>query len=273
MRHGDVAVIIPARNEAERIAATVIAARQLAGIDVVVVVDDGSADDTAKIAAAAGARVVRHARNRGKAAAMETGAEAVRLIEAGLPDQADDDPAADDPPTTGPSARHLLFLDADLADSAADAGPLAEPVRAGDADMTIAIFTTGVRKGGFGIVVATSGAGIERAIGWRPVQPLNGMRCLTRAAFTAALPLARGWGAETGMTIDLARQGMRIVEVEVPLSHRATGTDWRSQLHRLDQLVDVSWALAAREPGMGRLRGWSRGARRRGASRDGSMMR
>ena len=46
-------------------------------------VDDGSADDTAAAAEAAGAAVMRHARNRGKAAAMETGAEAVRLLEAG----------------------------------------------------------------------------------------------------------------------------------------------------------------------------------------------
>jgi hypothetical protein len=150
--------------------------------------------------------------------------------------------------------RHLLFIDADLEESAAAAGPLAEPVRAGTADMTIAIFSTRVRKGGFGIAVATSGAGTERAIGWRPVQPLNGIRCLTRAAFAAALPLAAGWGAETGMTIDLARRGMRITQVEVPLSHRATGTDWHSQLHRLRQLLDVIRALAAREPALRRLR-------------------
>jgi glycosyltransferase involved in cell wall biosynthesis len=241
MPTGDVAVIIPAWNEAERISATVEAASKLAGADVVMVVDDGSADDTAARAAAAGASVVRHARNRGKAAAMETGAEAVRLLE----------------PAEG-APRHLLFLDADLADSAADAGPLVDPVRAGTADMTIAIFTTRVRKGGFGIVVATAGAGTERAIGWRPVQPLNGMRCLTRGAFTAALPLASGWGAETGMTIDLARRGLRITEVEVPLSHRATGNDWRAQLHRLRQFVDVSRALAAREPTVGRLRSHAR---------------
>ncbi len=247
MSRGDVAVIIPALNEAERIAATVQAASKVAGADVVVVVDDGSADDTAARAAAAGAAVVRHARNRGKAAAMETGAEAVRLIEADrLASEAAD--AAENAP------RHLLFLDADLADSAADAGPLVDPVRAGTADMTIAIFSTRVRKGGFGTVVATAGAGIERAIGWRPVQPLNGMRCLTRDAFTAALPLAPGWGAETGMTIDLARRGIRITEVGVPLSHRATGNDWRAQLHRLRQLVDVSRALAAREPTVVRLR-------------------
>lgn len=244
MPSGDLAIIIPARNEADRIGATVMAASTLAGADIVVVVDDGSTDRTVAIAGSAGAHVVRHARNRGKAAAIETGAEAVRLIETG----------AAGPVVTGSGPRHLLFLDADLADSAAAAGPLAAPVRAGTADMTIAVFTTRVRKGGFGFVTTTSGFGIERATGWRPAQPLNGQRCLTRAAFTAALPLAPGWGLETGMTIDLLRKGMRITEVEVPLSHRATGNDWQAQLHRLHQLADVARALVAREPATWRAR-------------------
>lgn len=78
---GDTAVIIPAANEADRIAATVKAAAALPGVDLVVVVDDGSRDQTGRVARAAGARVVRHSRNRGKAAAMETGAEAVRLLD------------------------------------------------------------------------------------------------------------------------------------------------------------------------------------------------
>jgi glycosyltransferase involved in cell wall biosynthesis len=242
MPSGDVAVIIPAKNEADRIGATVAAACGLAGVDLVVVVDDGSADGTAGKAAGAGARVVRHARGRGKAAAMETGAEAVRLVESG--EQAGG--------RTAP--RHLMFLDADLGASAAEAGPLAEPIRSGAADMTIAIFSDRVRLGGFGFVTATAGAGIERATGWRPVQPLNGQRCLTRTAFAAALPLAPGWGVETGMTIDLWRKGMRITEVEVPLSHRATGSDWRSQLHRLRQLRDVARAVVVREPGTWRMR-------------------
>ena len=244
MSPGDLAVIIPARNEADRVAATVSAATKIAGVDIVVVVDDGSTDETAALASAAGAHVVRHARNRGKAAAMETGAQAVALIESG----------AAGPVVSGTGPRLLLFLDADLADSAAEAGPLAEPVRAGTADTTIAVFTDRVRKGGFGFVTGTAGAGIERATGWRPAQPLNGQRCLTRAAFTAALPLAPGWGAETGMTIDLLRKGLRVTEIEVPLSHRATGNDWRSQVHRLHQLVDVGKALVAREPAMRRLR-------------------
>lgn len=247
---GEIAVVIPAKNEAGTVGATVTAAAGLPGVDIVVVVDDGSTDGTAAEAAAAGAYVVRHARNRGKAAAVETGAEAVRLIEAGA-----DAVGSAEPPSQadrGNRPRHLLLLDADLGHSAAQAGPLAEPVLAGTADMTIAVIA--LRGGGFGFLTATAGAGIERATGWRPAQPLNGQRCLTREAFSAALPLAVGWGLETGMTIDLIRQGMRVTEVEVPLSHRATGSDWRSQLHRFRQLVGVARALAGRDPLVMRLR-------------------
>jgi Glycosyl transferase family 2 len=236
---GDLAVVIPARNESDRISATVTAAAQIRGVDLIVVVDDGSADGTGAAAAAAGAIVARHARNRGKAAAMETGAEAIRVIEAERAAAGSE---------TGSAPRYLLFLDADLAGTADQAGPLAEPVRAGQADMTIAVFSARVRQGGHGLVIGLAGAGIERVTGWRPAEPLNGQRCLTRAAFEAARPLATGWGAETGLTIDLLRQGMRIAEVQVPLGHRATGQDLRSQLHRAHQLADVARALAARQP-------------------------
>ncbi|MDP4500356.1 glycosyltransferase family 2 protein [Nonomuraea turcica] len=227
---GDTAVIIPAANEADRIAATVKAAAALPGVDLVVVVDDGSRDQTGRVARAAGARVVRHSRNRGKAAAMETGAEAVRLL--------DEDA----------TPRHLLFLDADLGRTAAAAAPLVEPVRAGEADMTIAVFTTRVKLGGHGLVVRLSREGIRRATGLELAQPLNGQRCLTRAAFEAARPLAHGFGVETALTIDLVRKGYRVTEVEVDMAHRATGTDWRAQLHRAIQLRDVARALAIRDP-------------------------
>ncbi|GGP02783.1 glycosyltransferase family 2 protein [Nonomuraea glycinis] len=229
MTSPDTAVVIPAKNEADRIGLTVKSALDLPGVDLVVVVDDGSTDQTGKVARAAGAKVVRHSRNRGKAAAMETGAEAVRLLDADTP-------------------RHLLFLDADLAGTAQAAAPLVEPVRAGEADMTIAVFQTRVKLAGHGIVVRLSRDGIRRATGFQASQPLNGQRCLTRAAFEAARPLAHGFGVETALTIDLLRKGYRIVEVEVEMAHRATGSDWRAQLHRAKQLRDVALALAGREP-------------------------
>ncbi len=191
----DTAVIIPAKDEADRIVATVTAALDLPGVDLVVVVDDGSIDQTGRVAKAAGARVVRHSRNRGKATAMESGAEAVALLDDGAP-------------------RHLLFLDADLGETAGRAAPLIEPVRAGTADMTIAVFSNRVKRGGHGFVVK----------------------------------LAHGFGVETGLTIDLIRKGFRVAEVEVDMAHRATGTDWRAQLHRAKQFRDVARALAVREP-------------------------
>jgi glycosyltransferase involved in cell wall biosynthesis len=231
-QRGDVAVVIPARDESDRIRATVTGAAGLPGAGLVVVVDDGSRDGTAIAAEQAGAMVVRHARSRGKGAALETGAEAVRLLERS---EGQDTP------------QHLLFLDADLAETAKDAGPLTGPVRAGEADMTIAVFSNRVRRGGHGLVVGLAGSGIERATGWRPAQPLNGQRCLTRAAFEAARPLAAGFGVETGLTIDLLRRGYRVREVEVPLAHRATGADWRAQLHRARQFAEVARALAARQ--------------------------
>ena len=119
-----VAVVIPAKNEAARIAATVAAARTIDGVDLVVVVDDGSTDQTAALATGAGATVTRHERTRGKAAAMETGAELVRRAR----------PAG----AASRRRRPLLFLDADLEDTARNAAPLVPPVLAGDADMTIA---------------------------------------------------------------------------------------------------------------------------------------
>jgi Glycosyl transferase family 2 len=231
--NGDVAIVIPAKNESDRIQATVKAAVDLPGADVLIVVDDGSRDDTAAAAESAGAMVLRHPRNWGKGAAMETGAEAVRLLDR----------------TEGREVpRHLLFLDADLAESAGHAAALVQPVRDGRADMTIAVFSERARAGGHGFVVGLSGAGIRRATGWAPAQPLNGQRCLTRAAFEAARPLAPGWGVETGLTIDLLRQGMRVVEVEVPMAHRPTGNDWAAQVHRARQFAWVAWTLAAREP-------------------------
>ena len=222
-----VVVVIPAKDEASRIAATVRSALQIPDVAAVVVVDDGSTDDTAAVARDAGAEVTRHERNRGKGAAMQTGADYVQRHH-GCPGG-------------------LLFIDADLQDSAVATAALVLPVLADAADMTIAVLPPQASAGGGrGFVVALARGGIERATGWAPAQPLSGMRCLTPQAFAAARPLAPGWGVEVGLTIDLMRQGQRVLEVPCDLHHRVTGTDLRAQLHRARQYRDVWLALAVR---------------------------
>ena len=74
-----IGVVIPALDAAATIADVVARARRR--LPDVLVVDDGSRDDTAQRAAAAGAAVVRHEVNRGKGAALQTGF--ARMLERG----------------------------------------------------------------------------------------------------------------------------------------------------------------------------------------------
>src|SRR6478609_12167077 len=224
-----VAVIIPAKDESRRIAATVRAAKAIPHVDLVLVVDDGSEDSTQHVAREAGAVVVRHSHNRGKAAAMETGAAVVAMRD-----------APDRPP------RLLLFIDGDLGETAVNTAPLVPPVFEGHADLAIALIPPQPGAGGRGIVVGAARRAIASMTGWTPTQPLSGMRCLTRAAFEAATPLARGWGVETGLTIDLLRQGFRVVEIPCELRHRPSGSDLMGQMHRAAQYRDVQLAVNAR---------------------------
>src|SRR5690625_5500816 len=101
--------------------------------------------------------------------------------------------------------------------------------------------------GGRGYVVGLARRGIQTATGWSPTQPLSGMRCITREAFEFALPLARGWGVETGLTIDLLRGGFTVREVPCELQHRPTGNDLAGQIHRAKQYRDVALALSVRK--------------------------
>lgn len=258
-RPGAVAVVIPAKNEAERIEATIRAARGIPRVDLVVVVDDGSTDATSAVAMGADALVVRHRTNQGKAAAMATGAHLVSLRESA--DRAAGETSGEEltteprvPGHTGPlpvigaelTPRALLFLDADMGASAAGAAPLAQAVLEDGVDMAIALLPPQDGAAGMGIVVGTARRGIRRATGWEPQQPLSGTRCLTREVWEACQPLASGWGVETSLTIDALAAGYRVEEIPCQLHHRATGADLRGQLHRAAQLRDVLRALARR---------------------------
>lgn len=224
-----VAVVIPAKDESARIAGTVRAAKAIPHVDLVLVVDDGSEDATQHVARDAGAVVVRHSHNRGKASAMETGAAVVAMRDAedALP-------------------RLLLFLDGDLGESAVNAAPLVPPVLDGVADMAIAQLPPQAGAGGRGLVVGLARRSIHAMTGWLPSQPLSGIRCLTREAFEAGTPLARGWGVETGLSIDLVSKGFVALEVPCDLRHRASGTDLAGQLHRAAQYRDVLLAVNTR---------------------------
>jgi hypothetical protein len=231
----ELTILVAARDEAERIAATIATLRRDFPSAEVIVVDGDSRDATAQVAEDAGAAVIRLGR-KGKGEALSAGERAA------LP---------------GP----LLLCDADLRGSLA---PLADK----DADLVVAAFSrrTG---GGFGIVKRVARDLIALRTGFAPREPLSGQRRLSERARAATFPLAPGFGCEVRMTIDALHSGLSVQEVEVDLEHRATGRDLPGFLHRGRQLVDLLLAtgpLAVNHRGLRiPLVGWLVGMRREAA--------
>jgi glycosyl transferase family 2 len=200
------AILVAARDEADRIAATVTALKQTFPGAEVIVADDGSTDETAPEAERAGARVLRLP-PRGKG-------QALTLAEREAP----------------PGA--LLLCDADLS---GDLAPLADT----ESDLAVAAFAEPRPLGGFGIAKRAARALVEACSGYRPREPLSGQRFLSPAARDACFPLAAGFGCEVRMTIDAVRAGLRVTERELPLAHRATHRTARGFAHRGRQLLDA----------------------------------
>jgi glycosyltransferase involved in cell wall biosynthesis len=212
-----VAVIVAARNEADRIAETVGALRGAFPEAAVWVADDASSDGTAEAAIVAGAQVVSRGRPHGKGANVTAAAEAAL--------------GADPPP------RLLLLCDGDLGESAARLVPLIEAVERGECDIAVASFSHRA-GGGFGLALGFARTAIQRLCGLDTAAPISGQRAMRAEVLRATLPFARGYGMEIGMTVDAVRAGYRLREYELDLSHRATGRSLAGFAHRGRQLAD-----------------------------------
>jgi Glycosyl transferase family 2 len=205
----ELSILVAARDEEERIGATVAALLEAFPDAEVIVADDGSRDGTAAAAQQAGARVLRLPR-RGKGQAL-TIAERNAL--------------------PGP----VLLCDADLA---GDLRPLVEA----DADVAVAAFAE-CQGGGFGLAKGAARRLLRLATGRELREPLSGQRALSARARDRCFPAAAGFGCEVRMTADALRAGLDLQEVELPLRHRPTVRDVHGFVHRARQLRDVLLAL------------------------------
>ena len=214
----NVTVVVPAYNEQERIADTIRAIQTIPSVNRIIVVNDGSLDNTSAIAKGEGAEVIDLNPNRGKGGAMNA---ALSSVDGDI----------------------IVFLDADLGSSAAEAGKIIEPVLAGRCDLSIAAFPPPKKKGGFGLVKGTAARALRRAGMSDSTAPLSGQRAMTSAALKAVTPFYEAYGVELGMTIKALQQGLHVLEIPTSMTHKETGRDWQGFLHRGRQFWNVVQVL------------------------------
>lgn len=182
-----VSVVIPALNEAQRIASVVTYALSDPACGEVIVIDDSSIDDTANLARGAGARVITSSM-LGKGASMHDGLR---------------------------EARHdvVVYLDGDLSSLRPGiVSDLARPIERGVADFVKARFG----RGGGRVTELTAKPMLKVFFPELAniAQPLGGI-VAGRRALLNNLRFEDGYGVDVALLIDAHRSGARVVEVDI----------------------------------------------------------
>src|SRR5437763_3050275 len=196
-------VAIPAFNEGTTIGSVVLKARQFASE--VIVVDDGSSDDTAETAALAGAHVIQHARNLGKGVAIRSAWLYAR--------------------ERAPEA--FVLLDGDHQHDPNDIPRLVETILSGKSDVVI-----GVRWG------KTSGMPMYRRVGKRALDyataasaknglltdSQSGYQVFSRHALESLEPTENGLSIESQLLLEAQGRNLRIEEVNIDSRYDLDGS-------------------------------------------------
>lgn len=197
-------IIIPAYNEAARIASVLSTVFESNLADEVIVVDDGSSDNTAAVAERAGARVLRQQQNRGKARAMLTGLE-------------------------NSSGECIAFLDADLLNvTAHHLADLLTPVLRGETQATLGVFR---------------GGRVPTALGQRIAPTMSGQRCLQRELLSGFDGWGSGFGIETAINAHLRRSGVELRVVDWHGAAQVMKEEKRGVLRGLWARLKMYWEM------------------------------
>ncbi len=215
------AVLIPALNAAQTLGQVLYGLQPLVGVAGIVVVDDGSSDETAAIAKAAGVVVLTHGLNRGKGAALRTGFEYV---------------------LSSSSHDAVITMDADLQHDPNDVPRFLAAWASGDSDLIL-----GYRQRiGSGMPIhraisnAITSALVSARTGVKIRDSQSGFRLIARSVLASIEVQSDGYEAETEILIKAARKGFRIRGVPIATIYSGAPshmTHWKTTKRFLQVLL------------------------------------
>lgn len=221
---------IPAFDEEVTIAKVVARAKK--HVDKVVVVDDGSTDDTALIAESQGAFVVRHERNLGYGTAIRSCFNAARDLKADV----------------------IVTIDADGQHDPDQIPILIEPIKKGLADIVVGSRflsasdkTEMPRYREAGIRMLTRFTDAASRMQLTDVQ--SGFRAYSRKAFEEIVPTEQGMGVSTEIVMKAMQRKLRVLEVPTTVGYDDLKTSTHNPLyHALDVVASVIKFTSIRHP-------------------------
>ncbi|OEC86101.1 MULTISPECIES: glycosyltransferase family 2 protein [Methanobacterium] len=221
-----ITAILPAYNEELCISSVILCSKKY--VDKVIVVDDGSTDNTANIAKLAGAQVISHFSNKGKGAALKTGFEAVKESEI------------------------IVTLDSDGQHNPKEIPKLINPIINGEADIVNGSRyingnkkdTPSYRRIGQSILdkITNLGSGLNST------DSQSGFRAFARYTIPAFRFNCTGFGIESEMLTDASNVGLRVKEVEIGVRYDIDSSTKNPVSHGVGVLIKIINDLQFQRP-------------------------
>jgi glycosyltransferase involved in cell wall biosynthesis len=222
----EVTAVIPAYNEALSIGSIVLQASMF--VDRVIVIDDGSTDNTARIVELTGAELIKHPKNMGKGVALKDGFKAAR------------------------NSDIIVTLDADGQHKTSEIPKLLKPIIDGKADIVNGSRYINGNRNDTPIYRRLGQIVLDKATNFNVnnnvTDSQSGFRAFSNRTLSAFRFDQNGYGIESEMLIEASNANFKIQEVEIDVRYDVDGSKKNPITHGLGVLFDIIREMKFHKP-------------------------